>query len=109
MPLQKSPQNLRLAVARNMLAIRRDGPTIHLHLKHAWKSYLGMLFILLTTGVVCYFVDMISFVPIYGAFFVGAFIRDLGWIRKSKIYWPIQRDFIAWNLVEKAAEDSTKA
>lgn len=35
-------------------------------------------------------------------FYIGALVRDVGWIRNTKKQWAIQQDFIDWAQVERA-------
>ncbi len=88
--------------ARRLLECRETGPSISDSLWRArWRYVL--------TAAVCVLLSLVG-AAIYdplpamvaGAF-VGMVLRDIGWLRRTKLAWPVTEEFTDWTKVEVAA------
>ena len=98
-------------LAQHFLA-QRDGYSIAYVLRKSARGFmlLACMLVLVIIGF-CSVDDSFAkggFLVCIGLF-VGAILRDLGWLRRIKRQWPFTRKVIDWRKVEAYAEGWTPA
>ncbi len=93
-------------VAKNLLKYKISGYSILGIIWNAAMSYLLHLILL----AVCFlgFIQTCDasvklFCALMGGMFLGAVLRDVGWLRKGKRQWPLMQRILDWSKVETIA------
>lgn len=90
-------------LALNLLAHKSKGYSILYVFKKSKYRYL-VIFLILALLTIAFFETQNLILLLIVAMFVGALIRDIGWLRRIKGTWSFNEKVIDWNKVEELAE-----
>ena len=92
-------------LAQRMLEVRKHGYTFGLFFRRSASGYLRLV----VSGAIGLTIFALS--EIWVAFwlvvgmFVGAVLRDIGWVRAFRRSWPFSEKITDWKKVEALAEE----
>jgi hypothetical protein len=96
--------------AKYLLEVRKQGGHKFFHFVRTNKvRYLGLVGYLGVFSGYLATIDQWFFFWVFLAFFSGALLADISWLRGMKKSWPFMEKALNWNEVERIAGEDRKA